>query len=374
MKLLYLMTEPFGIGGVQSDLLALSEHLGSRGHQVDVATMGGPLLDELVSKGARHVPIDFRTRSVSGVLRAALALRRLAIVEGYDVIAPQSVATTFVAFLALRLLGLFLPACRRTPIVTTIHNIHNPRNFATAGWLLRFCADYVIFESHYERNRLLQNGLLPRRSTVIHSGIDTERFSARPRDAALMRRHGLDPERHVVYGIVARLSEEKGHRYLVAAFAHLHRTCHEARLLIVGDGPLLDDVRRQVTEADLDDAVVFAGLQRDVPGYLSIIDVFVLASTRESFPLSAREAMAAGKPVIAPDVGGCGEVVDNGVTGLLFPSRDVGALAQAMQVMADPLQRQRFGANGRRRSNDLFSLRNWVEGDEDVYLRHARSS
>lgn len=372
MKILYLMTEPFGIGGVQSDILTLSEDLTARGHEVYVATTPGVLLDELKSKGARHVQIDFHYRGPWGFLRAVHALRRAVREHAVELVAPQSVRSTIATYIALRLLPYRyrVPGHgRRVPIITTIHNIHNPIHFRYAGRILERCADFVIFESHYERNRLLASGLSDNKSVVIHSGIDTDRFIIRPRDPALLARYGLDPDQHRVFGIVARLSEEKGHVYLVDAFARVYREDTGVRLLIIGDGPLLDAVRQQVQDLGIADAVVFTGMQRNIPDHLALLDAFVLSSTRESFPLAAREAMAAGKPVIAPRIGGCPEVVDEGVTGYLFEARSVEQLAACMRQIAQDDRFRSLGVAARERVERLFSRRAWVAGDERIYLQ-----
>lgn len=374
MNILYLMTEPFGIGGVQSDLLILSEDLRQRGHRVLVATTEGVLLPELLSRGAEFVDVDFHFRDPRRFAAAVWRLRRLVRDERIDLVAPQSVRSSIVAYTALRLVPSsyrVVATGRRVPIVTTIHNIHNPRNFQWAGRILRRCSDFVIFESHYERNRLLANGLPHERSEVIHSGIDVERL-ARPTQASeLARRYGIEPGRHLVYGIVARLSEEKGHHYLVDAFAQVVREQPNARLLIIGDGPLLGPVRQQVLERGLSDSVIFTGMQRDVASHLALLDVFVLSSTRESFPLSAREAMSAGRPVIAPRIGGCPEVVEEDVTGLLFESANVSDLTDKMLRLASSDLRVDMGEAGRARARRLFSRESWVDGDERVYRRWA---
>jgi L-malate glycosyltransferase len=368
VKLLYLMTEPFGIGGVQSDILALTRGLTSSGHVVYVATTPGVLLDELKTRGARHVDIDFHFRGPRGLWRAARALRRLVREEGIELVAPQSVRSAVAAYLSMRLLG---GKVRRIPLVVTIHNIHTPLHFRYAGRILRRCADYVIFESNYERRRVIASGLPEAKSCVIHSGIDLERFAPRKADPALEARFGIDPARHFVYGIVARLSEEKGHRYLVSAFAKVVRDLPQSRLMIVGEGPLLEEVRRQVRDLNLEDSVIFTGMQRDIPAFLAMMKVFVLASTRESFPLSAREAMASGLAVIAPDIGGCGEVVEDGVTGLLFPAADSEALADKMRRLAGGDLARQYGRAGFDKAHRLYSGDNWVSGDEKVYLRFA---
>ena len=375
MKLLYLMTEPFGIGGVQSDILTLSEDLTKKGHEVFVATTTGELLEELKSKGARHLDIDFNFSGVRGVERAGRALRDAIRENGIELVAPQSVRSIIATYAALRLVPFRYRTAsgRRPPIVATIHNIHNPMHFRYAGHILQRCTDYVIFESHYERDRCMASGLSADKSTVIHSGIDTDKFLPRPRDNALAARYGIDPERHRVFGIVARLSEEKGHNYLLQAFAGVREKTPEARLMVVGDGPLGPEVRAQATSLGLDDAVIFTGTQRNIPDYLALFDVFVLSSTRESFPLAAREAMAAGRPVIAPRIGGCPEVVDEGVTGFLFESRNVDQLRDRMLDMLDKERALQMGRAARERVERLFSRRSWVEGDEQVYQDWANA-
>jgi glycosyltransferase involved in cell wall biosynthesis len=141
----------------------------------------------------------------------------------------------------------------------------------------------------------------------------------------------------------------------------------QARLLVVGDGPLQDELVRMSQALGLGDAVVFTGLQRDIPGYLSVMDAFVLSSTRESFPLAAREAMAAGLPVIAPRIGGCPEVVEHGRTGYLFQAGRDDELAARMLDLLQGDRRATFGRAARARVERLFSRQAWIDGDERVY-------
>ena len=141
--------------------------------------------------------------------------------------------------------------------------------------------------------------------------------------------------------------------------------------MIIGDGPLEADVRAQVSAMRLDADVIFTGMQRDIASHLALLDVFVLSSTRESFPLSAREAMAASRAVIAPRIGGCPEVVDDGVSGLLFQAGNVQDLSDKMLQLADRGAATAMGRAGRERSERLFSRRAWVDGDERVYLQWA---
>jgi len=376
MRILYLMTEPFGIGGVQSDILTLTEDLRRNGHDVFVGTTPGVLLEELQRKGAHYLELDSRFAGLGELWRVAQRIRREIRQHGIEMLAPQSLRSTIATYAATRLMPFDYRASstgRRLPIVTTIHNIHNPSHFRFAGHILERCSDHVIFESNYERDRVLAGGLSRAKSTVIHSGIDTERFVPRPLDPALAAHYGLNPQQHRVFGIVARLSEEKGHDLLLRAFAEVHRDAPETRLMVIGDGPLLEPVRAQAQALNLAGVVIFTGMQRNIPEHLALLDVFVLASTRESFPLAAREAMAAGKPAIAPRIGGCPEVVDDGVTGYLFEVRNVSQLRDRMRQILVDGQHLTMGRAARERVERLFSRRSWAEGDERVYLAWHRN-
>jgi glycosyltransferase involved in cell wall biosynthesis len=375
MKLLYLMTEPFGVGGVQSDILSLTENLTERGHEVYVATRPGTLLDELTLRGAHFIDVDFHFKDPINFIKAGMMLRKFIDKTKIDIVAPQSVRSTLAAYFALRLLPFRYKVSstkRKLPIITTIHNIHTPIHFNYVGRLLNQCCNYVIFESHYERDRALASGLGEAKSKVVHSGIDTNRFSPTNPDPLLLQRYGLDKDVHKVFGIVARLSEEKGHSYLLSAFAKVYAEDRSMRLLVIGDGPLFERIKSQARSLGIKDAVVFTGIQRNIPQYLALMDVFVLSSTRESFPLAAREAMAAGKPVIAPRIGGCPEVVDEGKTGFLFETRNIEQLADAMCKIVRKSNLSRLSNEARKRAETLFSHQQWIAGDEEVYLCHLR--
>ena len=367
MRILYLMTEPFGFGGVQSDMLALGKAYSDKGHSVAVATAKGERVPELEATGTEFIELNMRFWSPWRLFQLGRALTEIVESRRIDILAPQSVRTTLVCWAALRLFR-FRRGVARLPIVTTIHNIHNPVHFRYAGHILQTCCDYVIFESNYERNRLLASGLSQDRSEVVHSGIDTQRFQPRPADELLAEQYGVTEE-SLVYGIVARFSEEKGHDHLLRAFADVSRQIPTARLMLIGDGPLESDIRELVSRLGLESKVIFTGAQRNIPEHLSIIDVFVLASTRESFPLSAREAMASGVPVIAPAIGGCGEVVDDGVSGFLFESANEADLSDKMLRMSNRKTRAACASASLDRATRLFGIDQWVQGDEEIYSR-----
>lgn len=157
---------------------------------------------------------------------------------------------------------------------------------------------------------------------------------------------------HPVALTLARLDEQKGHRYLLDAAVQLP----EVQFILAGDGPLRSSLEAQVQTLDLADRVKFLGHRTDVRDLLANCDVFVLPSLYEGFSLAILEAMAAGKPVIATQVGGTEEAVIDGVTGLLVPPSDSASLAAAIRsVVKDREFAQRLGLAGQARVECEFS-------------------
>ena len=221
-----------------------------------------------------------------------------------------------------------------------------PAYQGVADRLLRGLTDAAIAVSHSTRDFLVNERRVPaERVRVIWNGAPLEEFAPVPRERALAVRRGLSlPDDALVVGTVGRLSAQKGHRFLLDAAATLLPRRPEARVLIAGDGDLLDDLRRQAARLGLTGRVVFAGHRTDVADVLGALDVFCISSLYEGTPLALFEAMAAGKPVVSTSVDGCREVLEDGVSGLLVPPGDAAALAAAVdRAAADPGLRAALG-------------------------------
>ena len=179
-------------------------------------------------------------------------------------------------------------------------------------------------------------------------------------------------------GTVGRLVAEKGYPELFEAFAHLPGRAHDRdryRLVVVGgaDRDKPDALDPTVFERAVADGVQFLGQRSDVDTLYDAMDVFVLASHREGFPRAAMEAAATGRPVIATDVRGCRQVVDNERNGLLVPVRDPAALAQAITRLGDePDLRARMGVASRAVACERFDERAVVEIVLRTYAEVAR--
>lgn len=173
-------------------------------------------------------------------------------------------------------------------------------------------------------------GVTPGRVRVIHNGIELQRFAsvAPGTRQEMLGALGISPARRVLL-LVGRMHPVKGHREMLQAMPAIVRECPDALLLVAGDGPERAACEATVAQAGLGRHVRFLGQRRDIPELLHACELLVMPSQSEGLPIAAIEAHAAGKPVVAFDVGGVAEVVRDGVTGRVVPAADIAALADA---------------------------------------------
>jgi glycosyltransferase involved in cell wall biosynthesis len=209
-------------------------------------------------------------------------------------------------------------------------------------------ADRIFAVSEDATEALRRTRIIPHHKLfAVPNGIDFSRFRIRPRDLVLRQSLGIPPD-SIVLGNVGRLSEMKRPDILIDAFAKVRSEFPASHLLLVGDGPLMSDLRHKVAELQISDRVHFAGFQPNPELYFAMLDVFVLTSRMEGMPLSVLEAAASGIPVIASNVGGLEEMSNKGRSILLYEFNDNNALLAGLRrLMADAQFRQQLGNAGR---------------------------
>lgn len=220
-------------------------------------------------------------------------------------------------------------------------------------WLMRR-VDALAAISHGQIGEARRRGVAPDRIFHAPNGVDTDAFRPQPADAELSERYGL--RGGIVIGCIGFFFAYEGIDVLVRAFAQLRSHRPDARLLLVGDGDMHDELRAQVRGLRLDAHVIMTGRvpHADVPRYYSLCDVLVYPRRRGPMmelvaPLRPLEAMSMCKPVIASDLGALREIVRDGDTGVLFAADDADSLTAALTALAaDPALRDRLGAGGRR--------------------------
>jgi len=263
-----------------------------------------------------------------------------------------------------------------TPVVVaTVHSsrVRSSDDVATLAALTP-AMDRLIVPSDAIAEKVRNEGRGGARFSVIPNGVDLGRFTLPAPPCTLREDHGI-PCDHVLLGVVARLEPEKGHTHLIAAMPEIVRRAPRTWLAIVGEGSLCDELKAQAAAlpAPARDRVVFTGRREDIAAVTAELDVAVLPSLREAQGISILEAMARRKPVVASAVGGIPEVLTDGVDGLLVPSADASALADAIVRLArSPALRERIGEAGFATVRDRFSIDAQVRRIETLYAEELQ--
>ena len=360
-------------GGGAAHVRDLAAGLQQLGYDVWVgmAQDGGNVRPEdLEAKGVTFHRLDFATGfsvSALGRLRGLLADVQILHLHGAR------------AALFGRLALLSLPRGRRPRSIYSIHGFAAPHYaFARRQLLLgveRLLApatDWWVCVSNAERQALLSTGIAdPLRVQVIWNGIDTSRFTPeRTGQSDTKRDLGLPVDAYVATTI-CRLFRPRDFGTLLAAFRSVKSELDSAHLLIVGDGPLRSEVENQVRALQLKSSVHLLGMRRDIPRLLQASDVLVLSSRGwEGLPLTVLEAMASALPVIASDVGGTREALQDGETGYLYPPGDAATLASLLlRLASDPALAAAMGRSGLARVRQYFGVGRMVQETAALYER-----
>ena len=203
--------------------------------------------------------------------------------------------------------------------------------------------------------------------SLIYNGIDLERYDQQVPCCTLREEYGL-PESGPLVGVVARLEPEKGHPTLLEAWPSVLAAYPDASLLIVGEGTRRAALEEQAAALGLTRSVIFTGRRDDVPAVTKSLDVAVLPSYREAQGLTILEAMALSRPVVASNVGGIPEMIEDGRTGLLVEPHDAEALAGAIvRLLSDHPLADTLGRNGHDLVHDRFCVELMVRAVETIY-------
>jgi glycosyltransferase involved in cell wall biosynthesis len=208
---------------------------------------------------------------------------------------------------------------------------------------------------------------------LIYNGVDLQRYDHQGPCATLRHDYGMESGSKVV-GVVARLEPEKGHQTLIEAWPHVLREVPDAYLLIVGEGSRRDFLEQWAAAHRVAHRVVFTGRRDDIPAVTASLDVAVLPSWREAPGLSILEAMAMSRPVVASDVGGIPEMIEDGVTGLLVEHDNPVALADAIvRLLKDRAYAATIAKAGHDLVHDRFCIELMVKAIEQIYDDGARA-
>jgi L-malate glycosyltransferase len=368
IRVLNILTN-FHIGGTERQVTNIALKLDSARFDLHLACLrhSGELLDELkdldVPRPEFRIGSLYSPRTVLQAIRLIRYLRRnrIQMVHSYGIY--PNLFTVPAAWLA------------RVPVV--IASIRD-RGDILSPWqrslqrLVCRLADCVLVNASTIRETLVEQGYRADNIVVIPNGVMPPKPVA-PRPEKDVRAELGIPAGAPLVIVFSRLNRMKGVEYFLEAVVQVAQRFPEVRFLIAGDGENRAELQEQAARLGIAGKVIFTGFRTDLPDLLKESEISVLPSLSEGLSNSILEAMAAGVPVIASNVGGNPEIVEHEVTGLLVPVRDSGALAAAMiRLVEEPKLRAKFGAAGRGRIGTTFSMEASLESVEALYERLMR--
>ena len=367
--------DAFRLGGAETLIAQLGRVASEIGLEMRVLSLHGysderstlaPLLEQ-----AGLVP-EYLGATRTADIPAFVRLTRLIKRSGVDIVHAHLEMAMTQALPAARLAGV--------PSVGTFHHVYRPLHgradarerlaveVATRSQAAIFVSQASL-TSFKDRYRPLKP--VPQSWTVVHNGVDLDYFSPTAANGVAAPPSGLALEGTRVVTVLAALRDFKGIIHAVRAWPTVLARHANARLLLVGSGSEEQSLRAEVSRLGIDDSVVFAGMRSDVPDVLRGSEMVVLPSTYgENLPTVLMEAGGCARPVIASDVGGIGDIVADGETGLLVPAGDEQRLASAiLRLLDEPQFATQLGLAGRKRMERLFEARIWAANLRSVYER-----
>jgi glycosyltransferase involved in cell wall biosynthesis len=339
--------------GGQNQVLLTVAGMAARGHATLLACRAGGALEARARTEGLHVlPLPFRGDLwPPGIVALARALRR----ERPSVLLLHDPHAVSAGLIAARL------AAR--PGLVAIRRVDFPLRGPFSRRKYAAC-DRVIVVSRAIGSVMQTAGLEADRIRLVYEAVRDRAPAPGGREA--LAALGVPPGVPVI-GNVAALTGHKDHATLIEAMARLRPHVPDARLVVAGEGDLRPSLEALVRERGLPDRVVFAGFRHDLDRLLPTFSIFCLSSHLEGLGTSLLDAMAFGLPVVATAAGGIPEAVEDGVTGCLVPPADPAALAEALAVLlCDETRRRAFGAAGRRRFEERFTVDRMVDETASV--------
>lgn len=362
-----LMIDDASLGGGQMHVLLLAKYLSQSKFEVSIATESqGWLVD---AANALKIPLYQINISNKLTWQAFKEVQTLLKTKKFDIIHTHGGTAGFWGRLLSRIFT------KSSKIIHTYHGLHYLNNtslksriFQIIDQILLSITDQTICVCHADYiGGLTAKVLSSNSSTIIYNGIEIDKFSEILDKEKSQKIFNIDNETFI-FGNVARLHQQKGHKILLQAFAKIVKSHNNAHLLIIGDGELKEELISLTENLGISDKVKFLGKRSDIGEFLSAIDIFVLPSLWEGQPIALLEALAMGKPCIASAVNGIPEIINHGVNGYLVNPNDIDNLYQAMVLlMSDNKLCEQLSNQSKITISDKFSAQNMANETAILY-------
>ena len=358
------LIETRGPGGAETMLTNLAKGLNSSKFNSLVGLLGtGWLFDQLQDNGINTV-----------ILRQRWSYDFQCLYDLVNLIREQDIALVHAHEFMMNTYGFLAARLAKVPMIATVHGksyfSDKKRRVLAYKSIARWSGGMVAVSNDLKNFIVQKTGLNPERITTIYNGINLEKYRRNDRNPKAKRRSlGIAADAPIV-GTVGNLYPVKGHTYLLKAASKVVKAFPPTKFLFIGRGKMRRELEVEAEELGIAENVMFLGFRSDIPDLLSVMDIFALPSLSEGLSLSILEAMAAGKPVVATDVGGNSEIIVDNEVGFLVPPRDPHAIASKMLLLLENkgLARE-MGERAQNRVEGAFSLERMVKTYEELYER-----
>jgi glycosyltransferase involved in cell wall biosynthesis len=344
-----MLTPEFSQGGTESYILNVCEYLKKVDINVIVMSDGGVREEQLNKICVKHIKVNcLKARNLINLFKSILKVRSCIKTYSIDIVHTSSLYTTVIAKISSILTN------RKVKVINTLHGGPNKYIEKTAASILNKFSDKVIALSKKSKQKLLNYGLNENKIVVIYNGIKP------------MHKLDLEQNEKIIIGTCGRLVEQKGHKYLIKAISEISNN-NDLEFWIIGDGELKDSLNAMANDLKISDKVKFLGFRNDMEFLLNKMDIFVLPSLWEQFPISILEAMSLAKPIIATNVNGVPEEVGN--SGILINPGNVTQISKSIKkLVSDNKLRNEFSVLSKKRFYDNFTLEKMCSKLLETYI------
>lgn len=356
MNILFL-SRTMGQGGAEKIVYQLAVETAKKGAGVLVASCGGVYVEMLADHHIRHIQVDdLECKNPRIIMRTLKILVDIIRAEKIDIIHSHHRMAQFYAFI----LRIMFPDVK---VVYTAHNVFFDKTFFTR-MILR--GSIIVSVGDGVRENLIHTfGIDSGRIRVIYNGIQVERME----EAYLSDTLRLLRQRRIrLLGIIGRLSEQKGIDVFLKAISRIKCAGFSVKGVIIGDGEDRDKIRQWMADMGLEDDIIMMGYQQHIPSLISQLDLVVMPSRWEGFPLLPLEVFSAHRTMVASDISGINEIVKHMENGILVQKDDVQAFAgEIIRLLEDTELRTRLEDNGSHTFERYYHYGDFVDAYYQVY-------
>ncbi|MBN1155701.1 glycosyltransferase [candidate division KSB1 bacterium] len=353
------------VGGAELKLLELINELDREKFDISICSLEdiGTLKDDFRNTG---YPLYILPRTIKFDFSLISKLSRLMRQQKVDLVMTTLFYADVIGSLAARMAHVPVCVSWETRSHPKGSGVGQPRHIYSYRTAMKYVKKIVSVSDAVKKFLIEERNIPESKITTIRYGIDIDKY--RKTDGSKKRSElGYENDTFLI-GVVARLSSQKGHTYLLDAIPDIIRDFPKARFIFIGDGPLRQELEEKSRHLELDEVVTFLGSRTDVPELLNSLDMFVLPSLYEGLPNVVLEAMASQKAIVATAVDGTPEAIIHEQSGLLVQPREPEQLALAIKrIMGDRDLKNRLELGARSRAEKEFSLKGQVKKFENLY-------